>query len=1227
MKVYSVSSKLSLLCGIASLLLGLLVLTGWYTHSIALIQIHLSFVPMQFNTALGFLFCGIGLLTASIFHVERRIILVSFVAIAVGGLTLVEYIFALDLGIDQLFMEHFITVKTSHPGRMAPNTALCFTLTGIALTLISSKKLTPWRPSIPEILGALVFALGTVAFSGYLVNLESAYGWGHLTQMALHTSAGFMILGLGIICLSQIEIEKEPNGSGKPHILIGIAALTIAICLWQALKANKIFIEEKSILPAIVFVAGLFYALALSVISYLYQMNPENKQRYHLIIIMILVAISGVGITIHVLYQAAFEERRLELINIVQSQARMMEAIARFDKEQSIGYPGGSLEAALSQFREAHKNFEGFGDTGEYTLAKLENDQIVFLLRHRHSHFPTLALTPTLKSTPFDSTFAEPMKRALKGESGSTMGLDYRGEMVLAAYEPVDVLNLGFVAKVDLSEIREPFINAGLTAGFSGLIVIFFGTFAFFRISDPLIRSIRESEARLRYITDNTNSIIFLKDLLGRYIFINKRFEIISGMLEKEILGKTDYELFSPATADLFTAHDKMVLESGKTQEFDESTVVFGETHTYLAIKSPFLDTDGKPYALCGISTDITARQRKQEKVQKLSKVIQQVPISILITNEAGEIEFVNESLLNLSGYSLEEVLGQNPRMFKSGEPPDSYYKILWDTISKGKEWRGVFHNKKKNGELYWESVLIFPLKDSKGKVTNFIGLKEDITEKKKMESTLIDHERLIRSVVNNLKDGLIIANIEGNIQLFNNGAEKIFGYSPHEVMEKPVAILMDESYKQKHTAGFARFQKTREISHDSALLEVEARKKDGTPVPIELTLTQMEQRGETLVIGLVRDISERKEAEGKHLKSEERFKTIFEEAPMGVAVIESLTGKINAVNPRFSEIVGRNREELLTLDWMSITHPDDVQEDLDNMKLINSGKINGFNMTKRYFLPDNSLVWVSLTVNKMPDSKKDCPIHICMVEDITERKEAERRMETIQKQLISAEKLAGVGELAAGVSHEVLNPVNIISVHTQMLQRKSQDDPAIQQFCSKVKHEINRITKIMGSLLAFSREGDAKLEKGILRDNIEKVLSLVEEEFKLENIELVRNWCDKPVEILYDPDKIRQVYLNLINNAKYAMPQGGTITVGCFGAERDGKKFHNFTLSDTGTGISEKNKLKIFEPFFTTKPEGEGTGMGLSIIHGIIEEHGGRIRVESEESKGTTFHISLPLA
>jgi len=189
---------------------------------------------------------------------------------------------------------------------------------------------------------------------------------------------------------------------------------------------------------------------------------------------MILAVIIALGIGITILYNAGFQEERQRLVETVQSQARLMEAVARFGKEHS---GEKALQVTLGQIREAHGQFKGFGNTGEFTLAKLEGNQIVFLLNHRHDDMNNL------RPVPFDANNAEPMRLALQGKSGTVVGLDYRGETVLAAYEPVAELNLGIVAKIDLKEIRAPFVRAAWLSFGITVIIVFAGLLVFQRIT------------------------------------------------------------------------------------------------------------------------------------------------------------------------------------------------------------------------------------------------------------------------------------------------------------------------------------------------------------------------------------------------------------------------------------------------------------------------------------------------------------------------------------------------------------------------------------------------------------------------------------------------------------------------------------------------------------------------------------------------------------------------
>ncbi len=218
------------------------------------------------------------------------------------------------------------------------------------------------------------------------------------------------------------------------------------------------------------------------------------KERWRiisLILIMTVITVSVVGITTFLLFRAEFDEQRARMVETAQSQARLIEAIARHAAIIEPDAPGGPEAATLSQIIDAREQFEGFGETGEFTLGRREGDQIVFLLRHRQYE-----LTQP-QPIAFDSALAEPMRLALQGQSGSLVGLDYRGEIVLAAYEPVAELDLGIVVKIDQAEIRAPFIRAGGAALGSALVLIIIGTILFLRISNPILKRLREHTEEL----------------------------------------------------------------------------------------------------------------------------------------------------------------------------------------------------------------------------------------------------------------------------------------------------------------------------------------------------------------------------------------------------------------------------------------------------------------------------------------------------------------------------------------------------------------------------------------------------------------------------------------------------------------------------------------------------------------------------------------------------------
>lgn len=224
----------TLFCGVIPLFLGTVVLFGWHVHSIALIQVNPAFAPMQYNTALCFLLSGLGLmLLAMQRHILSRTL--GFMVFSVGSATLAQYVFDIDLNIDEFLMDHSVTTKTSHPGRMAPNTALCFTITGLALVWGSRRR------AIMASLAASILCLSLMALLGYLSNEESIYGWGNLTRMAIHTSLGFIVLGVGLVCYGMMRQGKKRFDLWElAPLSLAIVVLVITAFTWYSvMEATK----------------------------------------------------------------------------------------------------------------------------------------------------------------------------------------------------------------------------------------------------------------------------------------------------------------------------------------------------------------------------------------------------------------------------------------------------------------------------------------------------------------------------------------------------------------------------------------------------------------------------------------------------------------------------------------------------------------------------------------------------------------------------------------------------------------------------------------------------------------------------------------------------------------------------------------------------------------------------------------------------------------------------
>jgi PAS domain S-box-containing protein len=263
---------------------------------------------------------------------------------------------------------------------------------------------------------------------------------------------------------------------------------------------------------------------------------------------------------------------------------------------------------------------------------------------------------------------------------------------------------------------------------------------SFYDITDRkrLEETERRRSAELSTLIDSLPGIAFFKDNSSTYVTVNRTHCQMLGKTRKRIVGKKDLDLFPTSKAERILADDMRVLSGEAPFTEREEELITNNKKTIISMKKvPVKDKDGVIHGLIGLGFDITARKAAEEELRKLSNAIEQSPVSIVITDRNGNIEYVNPKFTEVTGFTTAEAVGNNPRILKSGELSGEAYKTLWDTITSGRSWNGEFHNRKKNGKLYWELASISPVLSDSGEITHFIAVKEDITERKRAEESL----------------------------------------------------------------------------------------------------------------------------------------------------------------------------------------------------------------------------------------------------------------------------------------------------------------------------------------------------------------------------------------------------------------------------------------------------------------------------------------------------------
>ncbi len=388
----------------------------------------------------------------------------------------------------------------------------------------------------------------------------------------------------------------------------------------------------------------------------------------------------------------------------------------------------------------------------------------------------------------------------------------------------------------------------------------------------------------------------------------------------------------------------------------------------------------------------------------------------------------------------------------------------------------------------------------------------------------------------------------------------------------------------------------------------------------------------------LQQELNERIHAETALRESEKRFRTVLETNPDPV-VLYDLMGKVEYFNPAFTRVFGWTLDERQGK-TMDLFVPERVRDETKTTvaQLMSGEKVSLFETLRHTKSGDT--IPVSITGAVYPDQSGKPAGSVINLRDITAQRQAQKEKAKLEKQLRQAQKMEALGTLAGGVAHDFNNILQAILGFSELARIKHLDDPDFQQDMNQVIKAGNRAKELVDQILAFSRQVETQFVPIEISLIIKEALKLLRASLPT-TIEIKTDMAvDKCADIIKaDPTQIHQMLMNLCTNASHAMrDKGGELTVILVQVQRDevgadlrkdmsSNAFIKLTISDTGTGMAPEVAERIFDPYFTTKEKGEGTGLGLAVVHGIVESHQGSIRVESKPDQGTRFHIYLPTA
>ncbi|HQV64200.1 MAG TPA: PAS domain S-box protein, partial [Anaerolineales bacterium] len=597
--------------------------------------------------------------------------------------------------------------------------------------------------------------------------------------------------------------------------------------------------------------------------------------------------------------------------------------------------------------------------------------------------------------------------------------------------------------------------------------------------------------------------------------------------------------------------------------------------------------------------------------LRKLSRAVEQSASTIVIADATGTIEYANKKFVETTGYTLEEALGQNPRVLKSGYTSPVEYKQLWETITSGGEWHGEFHNKKKNGELYWESATISPIFNEDGNITHFLAVKEDITARKEALEALSASEAQMRALFSAMTDVIIVYDSEGRYLKIAPTNQSQLSRPPDDLLGRTVTEVFPPDQAAFFLNNIRRTLTTGELTSVEYSLLLNGRNTWFSALVSPMTSDS--------VIWVARDITEYKRNAEELAREKQYFESLVQNSPVAIVVLDN-EERIISSNPAFEQLYGYAATEITGSDLDSlITNPQTHEEASQYTHTVKDQAVHAIGKRQR---KDGSVVDVEIFgVPVFVNGQKTGTL--AMYHDISDLVRAQREAEESNR---------AKSEFLANMSHEIRTPMNGVmgmlelALDTQLTNEQ-------RDYLQTSLHSAEALLSLLNDILDFSKIESGKLDLEVisfsLRSAVEDVAYTLAKRAHDKGLEIA---ClidpDLSSNLRGDPGRVRQILVNLVGNAIKFTHQGEIIIRAESLEQNDHHSTIHFSVQDTGIGIPYERQAAVFERFTqadgsTTRTYG-GTGLGLTISKQLVEIMGGKIGLHSTPGIGTTFWFDI---